>query len=167
MESLCPPSHPSCPERDCTGRGRWPGGRGANADRLRGGWARPRLRPVVRQHSCERRAEVRGSRIAPELWQRIAAENKADDVFGAGTVRLTGSELAGGVPAVVITGVRFDPKVNEVAVQHADTSSRRHSGKLKAEAAEREPATVAVEPAAPSRSAIRKAYGTQRRASRS
>lgn len=54
------------------------------------------------------RIEVRDSRIPRELWRRIVDEGRASDVWSIGTVRLAGSGLIGGTPAVTVIGIRFD-----------------------------------------------------------
>ena len=54
------------------------------------------------------RETVRDKRIPPELWRRIIAEGKVDDVV-SGTVRLDGSPEFGGGPKITLIGIRFDP----------------------------------------------------------
>ena len=54
------------------------------------------------------RETVRDKRIPPELWRRIIAEGKVEDVLG-GTVRLDGSPEFGGGPKITLIGIRFDP----------------------------------------------------------
>ena len=54
------------------------------------------------------RETVRDKRIPPELWRRIVAEGKVDDVV-SGTVRLDGSPEFGGGPKITLIGIRFDP----------------------------------------------------------
>lgn len=53
------------------------------------------------------REEMRDKRIAPELWRRIIAEDKIDEV-ATGRVRLVGSSEFGGGPKITIVGIRFD-----------------------------------------------------------
>lgn len=50
---------------------------------------------------------IRDAQIPAEVWQRIITENKVADALSGGTVRLKGSGLRGGTPAVQITGVSF------------------------------------------------------------
>ncbi|WP_267393396.1 MULTISPECIES: hypothetical protein [unclassified Sphingomonas] len=67
-----------------------------------------------------RRTEVRDSRISRDLWRRICAEGKVDDIWATGTVRLPGSDLRGGAPAVSLIGIRFDDKsLQNVIAQHS------------------------------------------------
>lgn len=54
------------------------------------------------------RTEVRDSRIPRNLWRRIVDEGRVEDAWTAGSVRLAGSDLVGGAPAVTVTGIRFD-----------------------------------------------------------
>lgn len=60
-------------------------------------------------------AIVRGATISPELWQRIVS-NDAD--WSSGTVRLAGSDLVGGEPAAIITGITFKPDSIDWLIDH-------------------------------------------------
>lgn len=53
------------------------------------------------------RFQVRGAAVAADVWERIIGEGIDGDVWSGGTVRLPGSDLIGGVPALHITGVSF------------------------------------------------------------
>lgn len=58
-------------------------------------------------HTDGRREEVRDKRITRELWRRIVAEGRAQDI-ASGTVRLQGSAEFGGGPKVTLIGIGFD-----------------------------------------------------------
>jgi hypothetical protein len=65
------------------------------------------------------RAEIRDSRIPRDLWRRICDENKVADIWSTGSVRLEGSDLRSGAPAVSLIGIRFDDKtLLNVLAQH-------------------------------------------------
>jgi hypothetical protein len=67
-----------------------------------------------------RRTEVRDSRIPRDLWRRICGEGKVDDIWAIGSVRLPGSDLRDGLPAVSLIGIRFDDKsLQNVIAQHS------------------------------------------------
>ncbi len=50
---------------------------------------------------------MRDGTIPAELWDRIITEDKTRDAMAGGSVRLAGSDLIGGAPAVRLTGIRF------------------------------------------------------------
>lgn len=60
--------------------------------------------------------EVRDSRIGRELWKRIVAEQKVEEVFAAGSVRIAGE---GGSTSLI--GIRFDARSVQVAAQQHGT----------------------------------------------
>lgn len=49
----------------------------------------------------------RDSQIPSDEWDRIVASGKIGAAFNGGTVRLEGSALKGGAPAILITGISF------------------------------------------------------------
>ncbi|MEE4540155.1 MAG: hypothetical protein V2J51_16890 [Erythrobacter sp.] len=49
----------------------------------------------------------RDSQIPSDEWDRIVASGKISAAFNGGTVRLEGSALRGGAPAILITGISF------------------------------------------------------------
>ncbi|WP_288338456.1 helix-turn-helix domain-containing protein [uncultured Sphingomonas sp.] len=53
------------------------------------------------------RHEVRGGKVQPATWERVVAAGADADVWSGGTVRLVGSDLIGGTPAIHVTGVTF------------------------------------------------------------
>ena len=53
------------------------------------------------------RHEVRGGKVQPAAWERVVAAGADADVWSGGTVRLPGSDLIGGTPAIRVTGVTF------------------------------------------------------------
>lgn len=53
------------------------------------------------------RTQVRGAVVPPDAWERIVSEGVDGDVWSGGTIRLPGSDLVGGLPALHITGVSF------------------------------------------------------------
>lgn len=85
------------------------------------------------------RSCVRGAAIPVEIWQRIIRDGVTDDVWPGGTVRLVGSDLIGGAPAVNITAIGF--KLDDL--QRMIDQYRGHTQKRQAVSQ----ATVAVAPA--------------------
>ncbi len=85
---------------------------------------------------------VRGATVPTELWQRVILDGIIADVWASGTFRLAGSELIGGAPAAVVTGITFHPKHIDWLISHHDGVPHRRRGKRKA------PATAAVVPPA-------------------
>lgn len=78
-----------------------------------------------------KRSEVRDSRIPRELWRRIVEEGRAEDVWTIGTVRLAGSGLVGGDPAITLIGIRFDDvSLQAVVAQHSGTARPLMRAKL-------------------------------------
>ncbi|MCI1141923.1 hypothetical protein MOP88_05755 [Sphingomonas sp. WKB10] len=53
------------------------------------------------------RHEVRGGKVQSATWERVVAAGADADVWSGGTVRLVGSDLIGGTPAIHVTGVTF------------------------------------------------------------
>lgn len=106
---------------------------------------------------------VRGATVPVEIWQRVVLGDIADDVWSAGTVRLPGSELVGGVPAVIVTGITFSRKHIDWLIAHHDgvPLSRRRKRKPNPKAAPQAVATVVAneddDVAAAPPAAIRKA----------
>lgn len=71
------------------------------------------------------RACVRGGAIAPDAWERMISEGVDRDVWDGGTVRLSGSDLVGGVPALHVTGVAFHTDdIESLAKQQRPTGGR-------------------------------------------
>lgn len=98
------------------------------------------------------RSEVRDGRIPVALWRRIVEAGKIEDVVRAGTVRLPGSGLIGGEPAVTIIGIRFDDaSINALIVQHS-AAARPAAGAKRSAKSPGEPVVIAaplpLEPAA-------------------
>lgn len=77
---------------------------------------------------------VRGATIPADLWQRVVLGGIADDVWSSGTVRLEGSDLVGGSPAVVMTGITFKRASIEWLIAH-------HAGTLPARPRKRKATT--------------------------
>ena len=50
---------------------------------------------------------VRDSQIPPEEWARIVASDNIMAALDGGTIKLDGSKLPGGLPAIQITGISF------------------------------------------------------------
>uniref|UniRef100_A0A6H1ZRP5 Putative DNA binding, helix-turn-helix domain containing protein n=2 Tax=viral metagenome TaxID=1070528 RepID=A0A6H1ZRP5_9ZZZZ len=50
---------------------------------------------------------VRDGAVPAEMWDRIIEDGKTEEAMAGGTVRLAGSDLIGGAPAVRLTGIRF------------------------------------------------------------
>ena len=50
---------------------------------------------------------VRDGSVPTELWDRIIEEGRTREAMAGGTVRLAGSDLIGGTPAVRLTGIQF------------------------------------------------------------
>lgn len=69
---------------------------------------------------------VRGAIIPADLWRRVVLGGIADDVWSSGTVRLAGSDLVGGDPAVVMTGITFKlDSIKWLIAHHAGTLPAR------------------------------------------
>lgn len=68
------------------------------------------------------RTQVRGAAVTPDAWERIVSEGNEGDVWSGGMVRLSGSDLVGGVPALHITGVSFH-RVDVAAIAKGQQSS--------------------------------------------
>lgn len=62
---------------------------------------------IETRHPNGTRNEVRGGRIASEIWRRIIEEGKVAEALG-GSVRLEGSPQSGGAPAVAVVDIQFD-----------------------------------------------------------
>jgi hypothetical protein len=50
---------------------------------------------------------IRDGSVPTELWDRIIEEGRTREAMTGGTVRLAGSDLIGGTPAVRLTGIQF------------------------------------------------------------
>ncbi|MBW6522533.1 hypothetical protein KZ810_03400 [Sphingomonas sp. RHCKR47] len=79
------------------------------------------------------RRQVRGAAVAPSAWERIVSEGIDGDVWSGGTVRLPGSDLIGGLSALLITGVSFHPAdvlaiADEEKAFEGGSSKQRQSG---------------------------------------
>jgi hypothetical protein len=74
---------------------------------------------------------VRGATMPVDLWQRVILDGIAADVWASGTFRLAGSELVGGAPAAVVTGITFNAKHIDWLIAHHDGApvSRRRMRK--------------------------------------
>ena len=71
------------------------------------------------------RTSVRGAAVSAELWERMIREDVDCDAWNGGTVRLAGSGLIGGEPAVHITGIGFNPSdVERLACQQRPAPTR-------------------------------------------
>lgn len=69
------------------------------------------------------RTSVRRGAVPAELWDRMVDEGADGDAWTGGTVRLVGSELIGGMPAVHVTGLSFNPAhVQRLVDQQLPTS---------------------------------------------
>jgi len=88
---------------------------------------------------------VRGAKVPVEFWQRATMDGVDVDVWTSGTFRLAGSDLVGGAPAAVVTGITFNAKHIDWLIAHHDgvTVSRRR--KRKASVAPTEDAQQATE----------------------
>ena len=65
--------------------------------------------------------EVRDAQIPRDLWKRIVAEGRVEQLLATSSVKLDDDGRVGGLPAVSITGVRFNEgNVRDVAMQHGD-----------------------------------------------
>lgn len=74
------------------------------------------------------RSCVRGAAIPVEIWQRIIRDGVTDDVWPGGTVRLVGSDLIGGAPAVNITAIGFKlDDLQRMINQHRGHTKKRPS----------------------------------------
>lgn len=63
-----------------------------------------------------------GGRIPTALWRRIVAEGKLVQALTLASVKLDGNGLVGSLPAVMITGIRFNAdNVKRVAAEHGPT----------------------------------------------
>ena len=76
------------------------------------------------------RSVVRGGRVPPEVWERMIGAGVYRDAWTGGTVRLDGSDLIGGVPAVHVTGFAFHPAdverlANQQRPPHRQAKARR------------------------------------------
>ena len=87
---------------------------------------------------------VRGATVPAELWQRVVLGDIADDVWSAGTVRLAGSELVGGEPAAIVTGITFSRKHIDWLIAHHDGVPLSRRRKRKSKAAPPMAATVPI-----------------------
>lgn len=86
------------------------------------------------------RRTVRGAAVAAETWERMIRDGLDGDVWGGGTVRLAGSELIGGIAALHVTGIAFNPAdVERLARQQRPTPQPSQPVKH-----ERAPAMVAA-----------------------
>jgi hypothetical protein len=93
------------------------------------------------------RAEVRDSRIPRDLWRRICNEGKVADIWATGSVRLSGSDLRGGMPSVSLIGIRFDDKsLQTVISQHGGPIPAMAKDVDDADAAPATPAAAQVQP---------------------
>jgi excisionase family DNA binding protein len=100
-------------------------------------------RVIETTHADGTRTEVRDSRIPRDLWRRICDEGRTSDIWSSGSVRLAGSDLRGGVPAVSLIGIRFDDKsLLNVVAQHGGPV-----GHVQDTSAESEPRDRAAVPA--------------------
>lgn len=88
---------------------------------------------------------VRGARVPVELWQRVILESIVADVWASGTFRLAGSELVGGAPAAVVTGITFNAKHIDWLIAHHDGTPLAPRRKRKAKAAPKAAAEPVVE----------------------
>lgn len=60
-----------------------------------------------------------GGRIPTALWRRIVAEGRLAQALTLGSVKLDGDGLVGRLPAVMITGIRFNAdNVKRIAAEH-------------------------------------------------
>ncbi|KQM62703.1 hypothetical protein ASE75_13835 [Sphingomonas sp. Leaf17] len=78
---------------------------------------------------------VRGGAVASAAWERMICGGVDSDVWGGGTVRLAGSDLVGGTPALHVTGIAF----------HADDIERLSNQQRPASRVKAAPKRVAVE----------------------
>lgn len=63
-----------------------------------------------------------GARIDAEVWERMIRAGVDGDAWTGGTVRLPGSDLVGGEPAMNITGIAFHPAdIHRLALQQRPT----------------------------------------------
>lgn len=90
---------------------------------------------------------ARGPTIPEEVWQRVVLGDLADDVWSSGTVRLAGSELLGGDPATIVTGVTFNPKHIAWLIAHHQGAPTARRRKRKAKVAPNAAAAEAVDKA--------------------
>ncbi len=68
------------------------------------------------------RTQLIDARIPTLLWRRLVAEGHLTAALTMASVKLKGDGLVGGIPAVTITGIRFNPgNVHKVAAQHGPT----------------------------------------------
>jgi hypothetical protein len=93
---------------------------------------------------------MRGATVPADLWQRVILDGIIADVWASGTVRLAGSELVGGPPAAIVTGITFNAKHIDWLIAHHDGVSvpRRRKRKAAAAPAISGPADEADVPAA-------------------
>lgn len=77
---------------------------------------------------------VRGATVPVDLWQRVILDGIVADVWASGTFRLAGSELVGGAPAAVVTGITFNAKHIDWLIAHHEGApvSRRRKRKAPA-----------------------------------
>lgn len=106
---------------------------------------------------------VRGATVPVDLWQRVILESMVADVWASGTFRLAGSELVGGAPAAVVTGITFNAKHIDWLIAHHDGTHVARRSKRKAKAAPMAVA-VAAEPVDETKVSIADAPPLQRKA---
>ena len=78
---------------------------------------------------------VRGATMPVDLWQRVILDGIVADVWASGTFRLAGSELVGGAPAAVVTGITFNAKHIDWLIAHHEGARLSRRRKRKAPAA--------------------------------
>ena len=71
------------------------------------------------------RAQVRGAAVSAETWERMIRSDVHDDVWGGGTVRVQGSNLLGGDPALNVTGITFHAGDIDKLAQHHRPARRQ------------------------------------------
>ncbi|GHH16175.1 hypothetical protein GCM10008023_19880 [Sphingomonas glacialis] len=78
-------------------------------------------------------ASFRGATVPVDFWQRLILDSIVADVWVSGTFRLAGSELIGGAPAAVVTGITFNAKHIEWLIAHHEGTpiARRRKRKAK------------------------------------